>query len=83
MPIDASKGLYIRWSKKERDYLIYFPRACDGHYINSMLTRDWPYRDWKEEGGPIRYENNLLQELDKRGYDLTTLKFSIQKKKQK
>lgn len=36
----------------------------------------------KKNGGyPIAFDPSLLEELETRGYDLTTLKFSIEKKK--
>lgn len=39
---------------------------------------------WKEpshRGGPAEKEHSILHELEERGYDLSTLRFSIKKKK--
>lgn len=38
-------------------------------------------RDWSKSGGPITFDPSLIKELETRGYDLTTLKFSIERKK--
>lgn len=47
------------------------------HYIGSEKMA----RDWSREGGPIKFDPSLIKELEARGYDLTTLKFSIERKK--
>lgn len=74
--IDKQNTLYVRWSKREKDLLYNYPRKSDaGILINyfeqleSSATCD----------GKVR---NMRQELEARGYDLTTLKFSIKRKKQ-
>lgn len=47
---------------------------CDGSLLNSALSgkRHHPF-----DG---TWSDSLIEELEKRGYDITTLKFSIQKK---
>ena len=66
--------LKIKWSKKENDLLYYYPRKSDGgvlhdffEYLTSKATCDGQ-------------ERTLRNELIARGYDITTLKFSIKKK---
>ena len=34
--MDSSK-LLIKWSKKENDYMIYYPESCDGSFISGLL----------------------------------------------
>jgi len=59
--------LTYKWSKREKDFLIHFPRKCDGHLVNSFFN------------GHVNGKE-FLEELEKRGYDLTTLKFEIKEK---
>ena len=60
--------LIVRWSKRDKAHLY-----CGGKQTGGMLAHYF-------EG--IRYpdEHTLMQELERRGYDLTTLRFSIKKK---
>ena len=75
--------LKIRWSKKERDLMIHYPDKCDGALIQHIICGNilqWGGIDGKEKGW-LNFESfNLLEELDKRGYNIKTLKFEIQKK---
>jgi len=50
----------------------------DGHMLYSFFGCKRERRDW--QSGQIVYEPSLLEELESRGYDLTTLEFSIKKK---
>lgn len=74
--------LKVRWSKKENDLLIYYPRGCDGsliHYaFSDILT--WGGINGKDKGWLNYKEFNLIKELIERGYDKTTLKFEIKLK---
>jgi hypothetical protein len=60
----------------------------DGHFLYYMLgtprlARDYSNNNASHTYQPIyTYEDSFLQQLEKRGYDLETLKFSIQKKKE-
>lgn len=29
--------LQVKWNKKEKDFMIYYPRSADGHYIHNYL----------------------------------------------
>jgi hypothetical protein len=64
------KRLHVRWSQKERALLYHHP---DSSSNGGMLA-------YYFEG--IRYpgDKTLAQELDARGYDVKTLRFSVQKK---
>lgn len=81
-----SNTLKIKWSKREKDFLIYYPSKPDGsliqHYILGNILQ-WGGIDGMSKGG-FNYESfNLKEELERRGYDLTTLKFEIKKKDEK
>lgn len=81
--------LAIKWSKREKDLMIHYPRSCDGslimhHICNDVLRFDfhkWHDDKFKNTLSPPYEVFNLKQELEKRGYDITTLKFSIELKK--
>lgn len=66
-------SLKVKWSKKENDFLISFPRSCDGSLINDYLFN---HQYWYDS----RMKKSLKDELEERGYDLTTIKFSIKLK---
>jgi hypothetical protein len=78
---DPTKTLKAVWSKREEDILIYSPCRPDGHLLwgtigGKVCSPDTKTPGWK---GHI-WEPSLIEELEKRGYDITTLKFSIKKK---
>lgn len=66
---DPETNLEVFWSKKERDVMVRFPNKPDGHYIIGSFCHP-----------RVLNENvSIVDELKARGYDITTLKFSIQK----
>ena len=73
--IDKNK-LRVKWSKRENDHVIHYPRKCDGGLVQSALFGQHFH-------SPLHIgetEPSLAEELEKRGYDLTTLKFEIKRK---
>lgn len=77
----------VRWSKKEGALLYHYEREKPtsmfiAHYFESVTYGDsfgGGYRP-AEYATDARYSRNFAQELDARGYDLTTFRFSIQRK---
>jgi len=59
--------LGVCWSRKENDWMITYPRSCDGHFIHSDLLRSETFK-------------NLVEELQTRGYDIETIRFSVKRK---
>lgn len=59
--------LGVCWSKRENDWMIYYPCREDGWLIYDDLLKSDIFQ-------------NLVKELEKRGYDIQTLRFSIKKK---
>jgi len=68
--------LYARWSKKLKDIIYFFPSRPDGNLLNNILTSK-RHHSFDEAEYP-----SFIEELEARGYDLTTLKFSIERKPQ-
>lgn len=67
--------LYAYWSKRENDVMLCYPdHKWNGHYLSTVLTGPRYGYDGKQEP-------SFIDELDKRGFDVTTLRFSIKKKK--
>lgn len=59
--------LHAYWSKRERDLMLYHPMGFQT-VCDARYIADV-------------LSNEVLKELDKRGYDTTTIKFSIEPKK--
>ena len=73
--------LKVKWSKKEKDILFEYPRRCDGALLHYYMGSDTPvYDPCLDKKYELR--KSLFKELEERGYDLTTLKFSIKLKKE-
>lgn len=66
--MNANK-LVVFWSKREQDFLVRYPRSADGHLANSALLADTNRT----------FEGSFVQQLKDRGYDLTTLRFSVER----
>jgi len=64
--------LKARWSKRERDVLMEWGASgadkSDGGWLNSWLSY--------HKG----FDGTFLQELERRGYDITTLRISVKQK---
>lgn len=67
--------LKMAWSKRNNDVMYAWGGSgadkSDAALLHVVLTEHLKY-----------FDNNFQQELIERGYDITTLKFSIQKKAQ-
>jgi len=76
--------LSVIFDKRQNDFVVKYPRSCDGalaihHLVNDTLEYRIPS---KEREYPHNFEvTNFIKELEKRGYDIKTLKFSIELKK--
>ena len=73
--------LSLIYDKKQKDFVVKYPNPQDGalavgHILGDVLK----YRVLKDP--PFNFDvTNFRNELEKRGYDLSTLKFSIELKK--
>lgn len=63
--IDRERTLAVRFVPRERDAEFWSPRRCDGHLVYNAFAG---FITWPE----------FLYELDQRGYDLNTLRFSVE-----
>jgi hypothetical protein len=65
-------NLRVRWSKRERDLTFAWEQhAPDGHLMHNAFNVV-----------PVHGGRSLTEELEARGYDLTTLRFQIRRKGQ-
>lgn len=81
--------LKVYWSKKENDFLIQYPRRCDGSFIQfKLFCRQMIFdlikynteTNYNSRVLPYNQEEDFIEELEKRGYDKTTIKFEIRLK---
>lgn len=70
--------LQARWSKREGDILYSYPRKVDGAYLHYVLGCKRQRYDYTTKR--IEYDPSALEELEARGYDIKTLRFSIKRK---
>lgn len=68
------RTLTVRYMTRFRDHRIWYPRRCDGHLIHHAIFG----KHCNPRGG---VDKSLAEELEARGYDLTTLVFQCQQKK--
>ena len=76
--------LSIIWDKRQKDFVFKYPRRCDGALIvNYILSNILEHDMNSKKEYPFNFKTFCLKdELELRGYDLTTLKFSIELKKE-
>lgn len=82
------RKLSLIWDKRQKDFVVKYPRRCDGALIVNTLLSDvlrWCLPDQADNKGyPYNWKKeNLKEELEKRGYDLETIRFSIELKDKK
>ena len=71
MSIVRKDRLLARWSRKEKDFKIAFPNKPDGHFLYGLLSTH----------ERLSSGRTLLEELELRGYDITTLRIQVDRKK--
>ena len=74
MNIDTETTLYVCWSKKEDALLYYSPRKSDGGVLAQF------FEQVEISATCDGVSRTLAKELEARGYDLKTLKFSVKRK---
>jgi hypothetical protein len=74
------RKLSLIYDKKQKDFVVKYPLRCDGALIMNHIIGDvLKHRVIKEY--PNQFDVfNLKDELELRGYDFSTLKFSIELK---
>jgi hypothetical protein len=79
----SDKKLSLIYDKRQKDFVVKYPQKADGalslhHLVGDILQYKLPD---SETNYPYNWTKfNFIQELEKRGYDITTLRFSIEKK---
>lgn len=72
--LKPTNKLRIYWSKKQRDVMFYHPK----HKVDSSLLYHYFSCIKYDTGGG---EATLVEELERRGFDTSTIRFSIAYKK--
>jgi hypothetical protein len=71
-----SNSLSVYWSKRENDVMFNYPDGpqtkTDGHLLHVRFNSPWRWHDGQESP-------DLVKELESRGYDVKTLRFSVMK----
>lgn len=82
MPAHNVDKLSLIWDKRQKDFVFKYPRRCDGALIVNHIAGDvLKYVMPSEKPAPYNFRKfNLVEELESRGYDITTLKFSVELK---
>lgn len=84
MPGHDERKLSVIYDKRQKDFVVKYPRKCDGnlainHLVMDVLKWEPPYDSEKEY--PFNFKAfKFIEELERRGYDIETLKFSIKLK---
>jgi hypothetical protein len=77
--------LTLIYDKRQKDFVVHYPARCDGALIFNHFLQDnlsWRFPD-KTNDYPFNFvKENFMDELEKRGYDIKTLRFSIELKKE-
>jgi len=72
----AKRKLTVKWSKRKRDFIINWPgHESDGHLINRVFGNHTIRFDPFVNHNIV--EPSLIEELENRGYDTTTLRFEV------
>ena len=76
--------LSLIYDKRQKDFVVKYPRNCDGNLLMSHILNN--ILKWRIPTEKKPYPHNwdattFIEELEKRGYDPKTLKFSIELKK--
>ena len=85
MPKHNEYKLSVIYDKRQRDFVVKYPRPCDGalamnHLCDNILKWKLPTKDSGLKYPHNWEEMNFIKELEKRGYDPKTIKFSIELK---
>ena len=75
----AENKLLARWSNTENDIIFYYPRSCDGHLLHGILSTKRIVIDATKRSAfeAVSFDPSFTDELEKRGYDIKTLRFEI------
>ena len=83
MPKRNPNKLMISWSEREQDFMIAYPRKCDGSMIQGRFFHedmlfDLIHHNTRKPGLPYNSRKCIVDELKERGYNIKTMKFSIE-----
>lgn len=70
--------LVVFWSKREGDFLIRYPSGPDGHLACRHFCSE--RQRWDYNTRQVVFDRSFVAELEARGYDTKTLRFSVRRK---
>lgn len=70
--------LKLRWDKRQGDFVIDYPSRPDGWLLWGLACLDRPHVD--PATLKVGWEPSLIAELERRGYDTTTLVIQVRKR---
>ena len=69
--------LRVYWSKRDGLTYWYPTRPQDGHLLHMVFSVERPHVDYSKTPREIAFDPSFVKELEARGYDVTTLRFSV------
>lgn len=74
----SERVLSISWSRREQDFVIKFPAKVHGNVAHSVFFNSRVRSDFKQVFG-VAYEPSFVDQLRALGYDMTTMKFRVER----
>jgi len=65
----------MRWCKSEKDLKYWYPKKCDGHFLNGVFNNPRERKDPFTDNYIV--EKSIIEELVSRGYDIESVRFEI------
>lgn len=75
--------LRVYWSKRDGLTYWYPTSPPDGHLLHIVFGVERPYTDYSVTPPKISFDKSFVEELKARGYDITTIRFSVCKAEKK
>ena len=86
MPRHDERKLSVIYDKRQKDFVVKYPRSCDGHLTINHLVQGvlrWELPTNEVEKYPFNFKKfNFIEELERRGYNIESMKFSIKLKEE-
>ena len=73
------KRLIVRWDARRNDFVIQYPRKCDGHLAYERIFYKWMTSgdNTPDDFFKCKMVPSFADELKARGYDIKTMHFEV------